>query len=575
MKILSMTATFGCLDQARLELGEGLNLLVLPNEQGKSTWCAFLLAMFYGIDTTQRAARGRLPEKQRYAPWNGKAMEGLMELEVQGRVVVLQRTSAHGRPMGEFRAWDRETGLDIPGLTGENCGLCLLGVERAVFQRSAFLRGEELAVTQDPDLARRLGSLASAGRAEDSCPQAETRLKQWQNRIRYHATGLLPEAEARQRELLERRHLRQELSEQLQERNERHRELQRRRGLLPPEEKLRELLSALDAGKLTEEAPEPHCPQVLAGLDAEGVWARAGEDAKRYEALTAKAVPRPWWLAGLAGTAAALWLSPVAALALLALSLVLGAIWAIKNRQIRKNLAEGKNILELYGVQEKSGLLEAALARREWLQQQAAAQRLSWQRSVAQEHLSELSRDPRGDLARHEALALEIRDLEKEMLTLQARLDALDPPEEELRRLEQRMQELRRREKAIIAAREALAQAQTRLAQVYAPRLTGAAGAVMARLTHGRYDAMVLDRELCLSVREAASGLIRPLAALSRGTRDQAWLALRLAMTELLLPEGVPVILDDVLVCFDREREAQTLALLREQPRQIIVFSCR
>lgn len=574
MKILSMTATFGCLEQARLELNEGLNPLVLPNEQGKSTWCAFLLAMFYGIDTTQRAARGRLPEKQRYAPWSGKAMEGLMELEVQGRVMVLQRTSAHGRPMGEFRAWDRETGLDIPGLTGENCGLRLLGVERAVFQRSAFLRGEELTVTQDPDLARRLGNLASAGRAEDSYPQAEARLKQWQNRIRYHATGLLPEAEVRQRELLERRRLRQELSSQLEELNARHRELCRRRGQLPPEGQLRELLASLDAMQPVEQSPEPDCPPVLAGLDSEAVWARAGEDVARYEALTAKAAPRPWWLLGLAAAAAA-WPVPAAASAVLALSLVWGAIWAIKNRRVRKNLAEGMKILESYGVQEKSGLMKAALARRDWLLHQKTAQRLDWQRSVTQEQLAELSQDPRRDLGCHETLSAEIQKLEKEMLTLQARLDALDPPEEELRRLKQRMEELRQREAAIIAARQALAQAQEQLAQVYAPRLTGAAGAVMARLTGGRYDAMVLDRELCLSVREASSGLIRQVSALSRGTRDQAWLALRLAMTELLLPEGTPAVLDDVLVCFDRERADRTLELLREQPRQIIVFSCR
>ena len=41
MKIRSMTAIFGKLDRARLELGDGLNLIYAPNEGGKSTWCAF------------------------------------------------------------------------------------------------------------------------------------------------------------------------------------------------------------------------------------------------------------------------------------------------------------------------------------------------------------------------------------------------------------------------------------------------------------------------------------------------------------------------------------------------------
>ena len=61
MKILSMTATFGRLERETLRLEEGLNILHLPNEGGKSTWCAFLLAMFYGIDTSERVSKGSLP----------------------------------------------------------------------------------------------------------------------------------------------------------------------------------------------------------------------------------------------------------------------------------------------------------------------------------------------------------------------------------------------------------------------------------------------------------------------------------------------------------------------------------
>jgi len=170
VKILKMTATFGCLDGAVLEPGEGLNTFLMPNESGKSTWAAFLTAMFYGVETGQRAAKGRVPDKLRYQPWSGKPMSGTVELEREGQVLVLQRTSERGRPMAVFRAWDRDTGLEIPGLTGENCGRKLLGVERAVYRRSAFLSGTELAVTQDQDLARRLGALAAAGRDSDSYP---------------------------------------------------------------------------------------------------------------------------------------------------------------------------------------------------------------------------------------------------------------------------------------------------------------------------------------------------------------------------------------------------------------------
>ena len=47
MLIRRMTATFGRLREQTLELQDGLNILQAPNETGKSTWCAFLLAMLY------------------------------------------------------------------------------------------------------------------------------------------------------------------------------------------------------------------------------------------------------------------------------------------------------------------------------------------------------------------------------------------------------------------------------------------------------------------------------------------------------------------------------------------------
>ena len=63
MKILSLKANFGKLAGETLTLSEGLNIITLPNESGKSTWSQFILAMLYGIDTSERAKAGTLPAK--------------------------------------------------------------------------------------------------------------------------------------------------------------------------------------------------------------------------------------------------------------------------------------------------------------------------------------------------------------------------------------------------------------------------------------------------------------------------------------------------------------------------------
>ena len=80
MIIYEMTATFGKLEHQVLTLRPGLNVIHAPNEWGKSTWCAFLVAMLYGIDTRAKSTKSILADKEHYAPWSGTPMEGRIDL---------------------------------------------------------------------------------------------------------------------------------------------------------------------------------------------------------------------------------------------------------------------------------------------------------------------------------------------------------------------------------------------------------------------------------------------------------------------------------------------------------------
>lgn len=185
MKILKMRASFGKL-QGELVLSEGMNVLTLPNEEGKSTWTAFIVAMFYGIDTKERGNQSNsgLPAKERYLPWSGKPMEGSMDLEWKGRYITIERKSTPKAPMSIFRAYDTASGKQLGTLTGENCGKTLCGVERSVFERTAFIRQMGISVNSDDALERRLGSLVSTGEdSGKSAPQLEKELQVLRNRI--------------------------------------------------------------------------------------------------------------------------------------------------------------------------------------------------------------------------------------------------------------------------------------------------------------------------------------------------------------------------------------------------------
>ena len=196
MKIYSMTATFGKLDNQTLSLQPDLNIIHAPNEWGKSTWSAFIVCMLYGIDTKERTTQTALAYKDRYAPWSGKPMSGHMDICWNGRNITLERTSKGRIPFGEFRAYETESGLPVPELTGANCGQLLLGVEKSVFQRAGFVQLTDMPVTQDEALRRRLNALVTTGDESGTADDLSQKLKDLRNKCRHNKTGLLPQAEA-------------------------------------------------------------------------------------------------------------------------------------------------------------------------------------------------------------------------------------------------------------------------------------------------------------------------------------------------------------------------------------------
>lgn len=195
MKILSMTATFGKLNGETLTLQPGMNIIHLPNEGGKSTWCAFLEAMLYGIDTGSRNKSGFLADKEHYLPWSGVPMSGSMRILWKNRDITIERRGKNRIPMGEVNAYETESGLIVPELCVDNCGEVLLGVERSVFVRAGFLKQSQMPVTEDEKLRRRLNDLVTTGDESGQSDMLAQKLKDLKNRCRFNKKGLLPEAE--------------------------------------------------------------------------------------------------------------------------------------------------------------------------------------------------------------------------------------------------------------------------------------------------------------------------------------------------------------------------------------------
>jgi uncharacterized protein YhaN len=136
---------------------------------------------------------------------------------------------------------------------------------------------------------------------------------------------------------------------------------------------------------------------------------------------------------------------------------------------------------------------------------------------------------------------------------------------------------------ALHVARTVLDKAKERYRARNQDTLLDRASAFFAKLTDGAFSGIDIDNEdgsdVLKAVRAAAN---RPdsrvaVSGLSDGTRDQLFLALRLAGIEhhLKQREPVPVIIDDVLINFDDDRARATLSCLVELAKstQVIVFT--
>lgn len=698
MRIHSMTATFGKLEGQTLTLKPGLNLFHAPNEWGKSTWCSFLMAMFYGVDTRAKSTRGSLADKERYAPWSGSPMSGRIELNWQGKDITIERTSKGRIPLGCFRAYETETGLDVPELTAENCGENLLGVERSVFRRTGFIRLSDLPVSEDDALRRRLNALVTTGDESGDGARLEQGLKELKNRCRYNRSGLIPQAEQERdtlREMLEElealRNQQEKLTRLSEENRQQQAKLQNHAAALDYEAALndakrveqaeqawasarerlealeeactrlpqredterkleqlkhhREQLHAFQAWQQSAPLPPelPRVPKAFLGMEPEEAVEEAEDDGLLLESLGGSV----WWILLLLSGVTLLSGFVLLCLGIPALSaigailcLVLAGQGLLKKRS---QDAEREELFKKYGSDDPEAWVrlakeyEAAVSH---YQQARQAYRKSREELAARgEVLKRQHAELCGGKSLEEAEAFwrkllrpwqersdaetEVRRAEERFETLKAMARPLPEPaepdeltetreetaaglqealleqqrlqnrlgeirgrmvslgeESELRRklarLEARLEDLEQTNAALTLAQQTLGRASAELQRRFAPRIAKRAQSLMARLTGGRYDRVLLGADLSLQAGAAGETTLRDAQWRSEGTVDQLYLSLRLAVAEELTPDA-PLVLDDALVRFDDERLAAVLDILAEiaEEKQVVVFTCQ
>jgi uncharacterized protein YhaN len=169
------------------------------------------------------------------------------------------------------------------------------------------------------------------------------------------------------------------------------------------------------------------------------------------------------------------------------------------------------------------------------------------------------------------ATAAELRVAEEQV----GDLAALD---ERVAELQARAELLERFDAAVTLARRTIDERTREAHQKFARRLADYASTSFAEVTGGRYlDVLVDPTTLAVRVRVPETGEPVDVERLSAGTREQAYLFVRLAMVRMFAEglETAPLLLDDPFAYWDDDRIERGLPILEAAARdvQVVLFT--
>lgn len=252
-----------------------------------------------------------------------------------------------------------------------------------------------------------------------------------------------------------------------------------------------------------------------------------------------------------------------------------------RRRALEHRIAEARRERDglLQGTEEELEERRRALA----VELAVLAQRLEAEQMVSAhlpaEELARLAGEVERKQARRDSLRREQAGAEALLQGAEYDAEDLAAAREQVAQAAARCDRLRRREQVLQIVLDTLRQAREETLLAATDVLEPAIGGLLSRLTRGRYDQVSVSRE---TLEPRVFSPYKGEAAdqetdLSLATREQVYLACRLALVRLLWPqEGPPLLLDDPLVNFDEFRYAQALRLLGEfaQERQVLLFTC-
>lgn len=166
--------------------------------------------------------------------------------------------------------------------------------------------------------------------------------------------------------------------------------------------------------------------------------------------------------------------------------------------------------------------------------------------------------------------------LEKELIALTSTSESPARLSVKLDEVNKELEKTRAQYGAVKTAHEYLGLAAENLRKSVTPSLRVRASELMSKITGGKYSALGISNDMDITV--TVDGTTRSIEALSKGTKDAAYIALRLALVELICAgDPPPVLFDESFTQLDEKRTEKMLNMLMNlglDGKQTILFTC-
>ena len=167
--------------------------------------------------------------------------------------------------------------------------------------------------------------------------------------------------------------------------------------------------------------------------------------------------------------------------------------------------------------------------------------------------------------------------VENELAELKLR--ATDPGElySKIQALDTKVSELSAKHKAYFYALDAINNASDNLRHEISPRLGEVSTELLEIMTNNKYSLLDIDSGLKISF-EAPDGQTRSVDYLSGGTRDLTYIAVRMALIDMLYTELPPICFDETFANQDNARATSMMRAIKklsDDGHQSFIFTCR